>query len=191
MLIPWKSLGNIILIWSGYMTIVFLHYEVGKSGILTCLLCYVYVLIVSFGITKFLEKESIVERFGFQTKNSLGLFISICLGLSVLYYFNKDINNFYSINSAILAPLIEEIFYRGYMLGTFSKNSKNEVNLWIIILTSTLFSLGHIFIMGENVLVYIILLIFGICAGVSYVNFRTILWSFIAHMVINILHIRV
>jgi len=43
-------------------------------------------LVTSFSLTK-LKKRSIIDRFGFQRNNVLGLVVIICLGLTVVYLF--------------------------------------------------------------------------------------------------------
>ena len=182
-----SKLVTLILVWLGYIVLVWVHYSLGKWGIMTALLCYTYILIISFALTKFFEKESIIKRFGFQTRNLIILLIATCLALALLHFLKVNIFNFSVINFAIIAPLMEEIFYRGYMLGSFCRKTDemNRESLKWILLTSILFSIGHIFILGRNLLLYIYVLIFGFIEGIIYVNTKTISWVYIAHMVNN------
>jgi len=182
-----SKLITLILVWLGYMILVWLHYNLGKSGLTTALLCYTYMLVISFALTKFFEKESITERFGFQTRNLLILLIATCSSLTFLYLLKVNIFNFFVINFTIIAPLMEEIFYRGYILGSLcgKADEMNRESLKWILLTSILFSIGHIFILGRNLLLYIYVLIFGFIEGIIYVNTKTISWVYIAHMVNN------
>jgi len=90
-------------------------YNTGRTWILSSLI-YGYLLLVSFGLTKSYEKQSLKERFGFQRKYWLMMFISICVGVVILYYFNK-IYNINVINTSFFAPFTEEVFFRGYILG--------------------------------------------------------------------------
>jgi len=182
-----SKLITLISVWLGYMILVWLHYNLGKWGLMTALLCYTYILIISFALTKFLERESIIERFGFQTRNLIILLIATCSALVFLYYLKVNIFNFSVINFAIIAPLMEEIFYRGYMLGSFCAKA-DEMNIeslkWILF-TSILFSIGHVFILGRKLLPYIYVLIFGFVEGMVYVKTKTISWVYIVHMASN------
>lgn len=134
-----KSIRTLILLWLGLMILLFFHAFFGRQKI-TFLLYSGYMLITSFSLTNFLERRSIIERFGLQRNNALGLLVVTYFGLTVVYYF--DINNLQSI---LLAPLVEEIFFRGYMVGTICKCNHNElkwrpIELWWISFTSLLFA---------------------------------------------------
>lgn len=137
----WKSVGKVVELWIGLMGLLWSHVFLGREKI-TIFLLYGYMIITSFSLTHF-EKSSIIERFGFQRKNVLGLLFVICLGLTIVYFvYNFDINDF---DRIILAPFVEEIFFRGYMLGALYKRNQNEWKgipieyLWIL-LTSSLFA---------------------------------------------------
>jgi hypothetical protein len=139
----------------------------------------------SFSMTKFIEKRGITERFGLQRNNALGLLAIVYFGLTVVYYFN--INNFHDI---FFAPLYEEIFFRGFILGMLSQHNNNEWK-WIS-LTSFFFASGHVFTyypaFPANELAGTIGTTFvgGLFFGFLYVRLRTILWCFLVHILHNL-----
>jgi len=139
------------------------------------------------------EKRSIIDRFGFQRNNVLGLVVIICLGLTVVYLFYGF--NIDDLNLIVVAPLAEEIFFRGYMLGILCKGNYKEWELipieylWIP-LTSSLFALGHIFryypSFPSSMWVSMFSILIGsLIHGLLCVWFRTILWSTSVHMLHN------
>jgi len=189
-----SSLRIVFLVWLLTFILVFLYYNTERTWILLNLI-YGYLLLISFGLTKFYEKQSLKERFGFQRKYWLYwliMFISICVGVVILYYFNKiyDIN---VIGTSFFAPFAEEVFFRGYMLGALSKTSKSKSALAIwLVLTSILFSLTHIFSFiydyGNLFLErFLITTAFGMLDGLMYVVTGTVLSCFAFHVITNIL----
>jgi len=118
-----KSLLIAFLAWLLSWFLAFLYYNTGRTWMLLSLL-YGYLLTVSFGVTKFYEKQSLIERFGFQRKYWLVMFISICVGVVILYYFNLNLCDINVIETSFFTPFTEEVFFRGYMLGTFFKDPK-------------------------------------------------------------------
>jgi len=189
----YESLMISFLAWIISSLLAFLYYTTGKVMLLLGL-SYGYLLLVSLCIVKFCEKQSLVERFGFQRKHWLIIFISICIGVAILYYFEIDICDIDIIITSFIAPFTEETFYRGYMLGTIPKITKNKLalSLWLIF-TSVLFSVAHIFSFIYNYrcslfLVRVILTTsFGVIAGFIYLLTKTISLCFAFHMIANIL----
>jgi len=179
-----KSIIRVILLWLILMVLLFFHVYFGRKNI-TALLYDGYMLVTPFSLTKFIEKRSIIERFGFQRNNALGLLVVTYLGLLVVYYFDID-----DITGIFFAPLFEEILFRGYMLGTLYKWNHDEWR-WIS-LTSFLFASGHIFRyyptfpLDELVWAMFISFIGGLFLGFFYVWSRTILWCFLFHMLYNL-----
>jgi len=179
-----KSVGAIVLLWSVLMFLLFFHAVFGRQKI-TDFLSYGYMLVTSFLLTKFVEKRDITERFGLQRNNVLGLLVVIYLGLTVAHYF--DISDLPLI---FFAPLNEEIFFRGYMLGTLSKSNYDKWKR--ILLTSVLFALAHIFTYHSTYpldkVAWTIFAPFigGMFFGFLYMQSKTILWCFLAHMLYNL-----
>ena len=81
----WKPVGIVILLWVGLMFLLLFQLFFVEHEILS-FLPFGYMLVTSFSLTK-LEKRSIIDRFGFQRNNVLGLVVIICLGLTVVYLF--------------------------------------------------------------------------------------------------------
>lgn len=186
-----RPVGTIILLWVGLMFLLLFQLFFVDNEILS-FLSTGYMLVVSFSLTK-LEKRSITERFGFQRNNVFGLIIVICLGLIVVYFFyDFNINN---LDLIVVAPLVEEIFFRGLMLGILCKRNYKEWRripieyLWIPF-TSLLFALGHVLryypAFPPSMWNQIYLIMIGsLIHGLLYVWFRTILWSVSVHMLHN------
>jgi len=81
----WKPVGIVILLWVGLMFLLLFQLFFVEHEILS-FLPFGYMLVTSFSLTK-LKKRSIIDRFGFQRNNVLGLVVIICLGLTVVYLF--------------------------------------------------------------------------------------------------------
>jgi len=175
-----KVIGlSVILIF-----LIFLHVYLGKQKI-TLLCLHGYMLLTSFSLTKFFEKRGIIERFGFQRNNALGLLVVTYFGLAIVYYFKTG-----DIAGIFFAPLFEEIFFRGYLLGTLCQHDQNEWK-WIL-LTSFLFGSSHIFQkyptfpLTESIWAVFTPFIGGLFLGFLYMRLRTILWCFLVHMLYNL-----
>lgn len=182
-------LKRVSLLWIGLMILFIVHVQLGSTKI-TRFLCYGYMLATSFALTKFLENRDITERFGLQRNNVIVLLIFTYSGLAIAYFF--DISK---VDLIFLAPLIEEIFFRGYLLGTLfeschSKGKRISCELKCISVTSLFFSLTHIFGHDPTQLsTYIqLLMVFlgGFFLGSLYVRSGTITWIFAAHMLHNV-----
>ena len=95
----------------------------------TVLLCYGFYLIVSFALSAFLQYTGLSLP-GYQEQASyLPLFGYDIVGLTCAF-----------IVVAILAPMLEELFFRGFILRTFTKTWPP----WLAsILTAVLFALIH------------------------------------------------
>lgn len=169
-----KSIIRVTLLWVGLIVLLCFHVCFGKQKT-TDLLSSGYLLVTSFSLTKFIEKRGITERFGLQRNNALGLLVVIYLELTFVYYFDKN-----DLPRIFFAPLEEEIFFRGYMLGTLCQHNHNKWK-WIL-LTSFLFASGHIFryypTFPLDKLSWGIFTTFigGMVLGFLYVRLRTILW---------------
>lgn len=101
--------------------------------------------------------------------------------------FNNKTFNYYSliisfINTIILAPILEEILYRGYILRTL-KTIKGFNNLLSILVSSFLFTIAHfpysintliVFIIG--ILTAIIVLKLGLKYAIIFHSFYNLIW---------------
>jgi hypothetical protein len=96
----WKPVGIVILLWVGFMFLLLFQLFFVEHEILS-FLPFGYMLVTSFSLTK-LEKRSIIDRFGFQRNNVLGLVVLICLGLTVVYLFYEF--NINDLNLIVIAP---------------------------------------------------------------------------------------
>ena len=182
-----KSVGTVISLWSVLMILLFFYpFLIERLGEkISFFLWSGYILVTSFSLTTFFEKRGIIERFGLQRNNALGLLVVTYLGLAIVYYF--DINK---LESKIFGPLFEEIFFRGYMLGTLCKRNHNKwkwrlIDLVWIIFTSILFASGHVF-KGYSSISILSIFVGGLLLGFLYVRLRTILWCFLVHMLYNL-----
>jgi len=112
----------------------------------------------------------------------------------MIAYYLGFTNTVYTI---IIAPLMEEIFFRGFVLGTpFGRNK--DYRLWTpgrffhLLFSSLLFALAHIFkhstVFSFDTLVFVLVYYGanGIPLGFVYLWTKTILWCFIVHIVFNI-----
>lgn len=185
--------GIVTLLWSVLIVLLFFYpsftERLGQQ--VSFFLWAGYILATSLSLTKLFEKESIVERFGLKKKNALGLLVLICLGLGVVHYFDlNELLDSKALEAIIFAPLLEEIFYRGYMLGTLCKSNHDERRwrpedlVWIVF-AGLLFALGHIFSTYPRALM-INIFAGSLSLGFLYVWSRTILWSYLAHMLYNL-----
>lgn len=125
------------------MILLFVHAFFGWQSA-TQLVYVGYMLVVSFLLVELIEKSNIVERFGFQRKNAVGLVVAICFGFVLVWRLGLEY-----LTGVISAPLVEELCFRGYMLGAFSKLGQNHEKwrlselAWILF-SSLLFTLSHI-----------------------------------------------
>ena len=190
MKISLQSLGAVILTWIGLMILLFVHAFFGRQ--LTTQLVYsCYMLTISFLLVELFEKRSIVERFGFQRNSVLGLVVAVCLGFILAWYLGLEY-----LTGVISAPMVEELYFRGYMLGAFNKLGENHEKwrlselVWILF-SSLLFTLSHIlkyyptFPSSTGSLLFS-LFFASLVLGFLYIRSGTILWSFLVHMLYNL-----
>lgn len=185
----YRSAITVTLLWLGSMVLLFFHVYFGKQKI-TMLSHYAYMVVTPFLLTRFFEKRSIKERFGFQRKNVSGLLVATYLGLIIVYFF--DVTNF---SGVFLAPLLEEIFFRGYMLGSFVALKNNEwkwrSTIAPMLFTSFLFAFGHLFNYYPTFplsmwFLTVAIFIGSLALSLLYVLSKTILPCFLLHMIYNL-----
>lgn len=96
------------------------------------------------------------------------------------FVFTSEVKNqfwFVLIGGAILAPIFEELFFRGYLLPiTTAKKT------WVgLVVTSTIFASIHL-----SLTYAVPLFVFGIIAGLSYLRTRNLLVPIFIHMINNL-----
>ncbi len=186
------SVGIVTVSWIVLMVLLFFYpFLAARLGQeVSFSLWSAYMLVASVSLTTFFERESVIRRFGLQRNNALGLLVVTCLVFLATYYF--DLNDLLGLNALeviFFAPLLEEIFYRGYMLGTLCKHDYDgwkwkPRDLGWIAFTSLLFALGHIYTQPRALMLNIF--ISSLPLGFLYIRTRTILWSFLVHMLYNL-----
>ena len=185
------------LLWVGLCLILYFFHVVKISQWIKTLLIYSYQVLLSSVIIKFIFKRKLLKWFGLQERKLQLLFFGfpMLLGFTSSIIFTKEqaINVIFN---SILTPIIEEYFFRGYMLGTFmSLDNRKQTKLLLIALlsTSVCFSLAHIFITfmwGRFTILSIfnmfIYLIVGFALGLIFIEKKTIVFSSMIHIIVNL-----
>ena len=161
-----------------------------------------YMILVPVLSIHFIHEKSILKILGLNTKVFL-LFISLLFTFSVIICLVLPSYSIGIIPTVILIPIAEEFFFRAYMFRTFInpnlRSAEKERRTWIIIiLSSFLFSVGHLFqpylLWGKQVVFFEILgelLGRWVCGAIFCCLFtitKNILASIIPHMLWNLLH---
>lgn len=184
---PWITLFTIIFSWLIVLALVETNYfsNIFDSKIKSFSI-YGFMVIVPLLSARYIEKRSITEKFGFERRPLLGMVSFIFISLSILFYFDL-----YDFGAVFFAPLTEELFFRGYMLGFFSESNHKDlknilIDSWWILYTSILFGLSHLFVDGYSITSMLLTTIGGISLGTLYIRFKTVFWCFAAHMLYNL-----
>jgi membrane protease YdiL (CAAX protease family) len=140
---------EVSMIWGILFVLIFLYYSpIATSNSIHDFLgniILIYYLVVPIGIIRFVQKQSVIERFGLQSLRYLALAFVIIISLAIVFL-SGIVNNLTAFSSIILAPIPEEIFFRGYMLGTLRSQKANlKLFLGSILLVSTTFAFSHSF----------------------------------------------
>lgn len=97
-------------------------------------------------------------------------------------HFNFSISVWRMMSGLIIAPVLEEIIFRGV---SYEYLSKNGIKNWVIILVSTVvFGLGHL---PFNSFYDIQFFIVGLALMFLYIKERNLLYCIVAHFVINVI----
>lgn len=83
---------------------------------------------------------------------------------------------------AVLAPILEEILFRGLVMTSLSAYRRFGLDL---VLSATLFSLGHILQFGWVLTDFITYLGSGLILGILFRYTRSLAWSILAHILWN------
>lgn len=100
------------------------------------------------------------------------------LSLGTSYSF-KNIDVLMLITSLLLAPFLEEFFYRGYFLNELIKKINTFYSL---IISSVIFALFHMD--SQNFIIYFIM---GIQLGAIYLFFKNLTLNILFHFIFNLL----
>lgn len=158
------------------------HYFVALSVI-------IYMVLVPLMMMRYFEKESIVQRLGMQSGKFL---VCVLLAIaSVLAFFTVTTREWAALLPLVLAPIPEEIFFRGYIMGRFAKRRmsitlKSAIGL---VLSSLVFSISHVFRSYWTTNFLVLLLASLLVFGLTYWITGSILFSAVIHTVWNFLHV--
>jgi membrane protease YdiL (CAAX protease family) len=165
------------------------------ASVLTGTLYYVvalcvtsYMIVVPLLMIRYFEKESIVQRLGMQS----GKFL-LCVLLaftSVLAVITVTTVEWIAFLTVVLAPIPEEMFFRGYIMGRFLNSEKISINLKAMIglvLSSLVFCISHAFHGYSITLFFGIFLVSLTLFGFIYWITGSILLSAAIHTTFNFL----
>jgi len=146
----------------------------------------IYLIAMPVGAVRFIEKQSIIERFGIQAFKFLLLMLLIFTSLWVTYL--SGVVDWTAFVSLVLAPIPEEIFFRGYILGRVT-NGKTKLTLrralFAHLLASLIFALSHVF--KYDLAGISFSFGFGLIMGFTYLMTGSILLPSIVHTGFNFL----
>lgn len=108
---------------------------------------FIILVVVPLGIIRFLEGQSIVERLGLQSWKYLGLIVLATISIAWVSFFKSIMSDPYlAFFTIVLAPIPEELFFRGFMFGEFkTRQSLKSTKLLIFysVSSSIAFGLSH------------------------------------------------
>lgn len=183
------------IIWSFYFLLVWFTYQAeGNSAYLLALSVTAYTIFVPIITVKLVEKQSLVQRFGLQSSRFLILIFLVIVSTFATFVSGNASWDYFS--GIVLAPITEELFFRGYIQGKLmDRNFSDDLPtlswkvLWRSILipvlvASTIFGISHIF---KDSLVGIPQhVVFGIIEGFLFLFTGSILFPIMFHMVNNL-----
>lgn len=91
----------------------------------------------------------------------------------------------------IVVPFIEEVFFRGYVLGffqdSFSDENKRKGTIWAIVVSSIIFSLAHFQGLSNSTDIFLLIWIgfIAVINGILFVKTKSIYTSFALHLAYN------
>lgn len=123
-----------IVMWTGLMIISWLFafdLTACEWDYLFCFSVYVYCIALPLGIIRSVEGRNVVERLRLQPSKYLGLIILGLISIAIFSHFGNVENVFrddsFRFIAIILAPLSEEIFFRGIFRAD-SESQNRSVN---------------------------------------------------------------
>lgn len=188
------------IVWFPLYFLLWLTYQArGNWYYLFASLVPFFLVLVPIAIVKFVEKQNVIQRFGFQQSRLLIIASLPIVTFLAVAVFGRTINLWNSLYAVVLAPIPEEIFFRGYIQGfiqsRFTKKEP-EVNVptmnwkmaWVpILVSSTIFTVSHIFRYSD----FTILFLFpaGLLYGLLFLMTKSILLSTAIHTGVNFISI--
>lgn len=174
------------IIWFALLPLLWLTSRTrGVTSYFSASLIAIYMIVVPLTMVRFAEKQSITERFGLRSARFLILVFLVLTSIAATIIMTAtDWNASYAV---LLAPIPEEMFFRGYFLGRFtnrntSKSTKAAVGS--LLLSAAVFSLSHIF-RPYSIPDYLSLFEFGLVTGFTYLLSNSILLGVAIHTAWN------
>ncbi len=181
-----STLIEVLIFWGMLLGILaFAFGTIGNLQVFLSYLKYVYFIFVAFGMVRFVHKTSILESFGLLNWRYFSLVILMVISIGARYMSGIAMPNTFT--SIVIAPISEEVFFRGYLLGCFkTKNATTTKAFSSIFFVTFLFTLAHVFKpdIGIVGLVFAIPCL-GAMAGILYWVTKTIIPSITIHTAWN------
>jgi membrane protease YdiL (CAAX protease family) len=130
------------------------------------------------GIVK-LHREQLTQRFGLRLNLSMISVVVVSSSVILLsYWYDKSTVWYYSI---VLAPIGEEVFFRGYLLAGLSRYGRYVA----LVVSAFMFAAAH-FLRTFGVSQLVMDFVAGILLGYIYLSFQSILVPILYHQTWNI-----
>jgi len=175
-----------VLVWLGLLFILWLtSLATGFVYYVLVSVSFVYEIAVPPVIVRTIEKQNLTGRFGFQSWRK-GILFYLILASILSIQFSVGMK-WEALLAILLAPILEEFFFRGYLLGSFKgkETLQNPTRLiGSILLSSIIFSVSHVFVRYSPI-DYVIAFSLGLLCGFVFVFSRSIVYSVSVHMVFN------
>lgn len=188
------------IVWFPLYFLLWLTYQArGNWYYLFASLVPFFLVLVPIAIVKFVEKQNVIQRFGFQRNRLLIIESLPIVTFLAVAVFGRTIDLWNSLYAVVLAPIPEEIFFRGYIQGfiqsRFTKKQP-EVNVptmnwkmaWVPILVSSMtFAVSHIFRYPDYTILFLIPA--GLLYGLLFLLTKSILLPTAIHTGSNFISI--
>lgn len=150
----------------------------------------VYLIAASIVVVKLSENRSAIQRFGIQSGRLLILVLLVLT--SVVATLVTTSANWYAFLAVVFSPVPEEIFFRGFILGTFTDGNMSKslkVVVGSLLLSSLIFSVSHIF-RSYFFPDFLGIFLFGLVLGFFYLWTQSILLPAAIHTTWNLLNVK-
>ncbi len=188
--------GILLFVISFFLVSFNIEYQLAVSHVLTTVVCILLILklspykLIENKCSKSLFKKRkeiicailfsllyILVYYLFQTvfnvKSSETIFSSISLNLSI--------RSLLFIQLVLLTPLMEELFFRGFLIKTLENFKLNST--WIVFITSLLFMALHA---SYNIFDSVMIFLLGIILSVLRIRFNSLISPILIHSIINL-----
>lgn len=164
-----------------YVGLVFTLYFVGISHIglwIKMVVATVYNL-VPILIIKRIHHKRLAPALGVKVGIPLVLIVVVAGAASILSLFqDKSLDRVYSV---VLAPVGEEVFFRGYLLRNLRKYGRNRA----LAATALMFATSHFLNVPLTEFAFFQFSVFGLLFGAGYLYFNSILYPILWHQTVN------